>query len=373
VRPIKEIKAYIERCPADEIPQIIGEFLFDERKGVKNLVASAMKRHQAYLAELERLDRLMTYERAGYEKGYELIAGIDEVGRGPLAGPVVAAAVILPKGCVIAGIDDSKKLSAKKREALNDIILEKAVSFGIGVVSPERIDEINILQATYEAMRQALSALSPMPQFILADAVTIPEVPIPQEGIIKGDSKSLSIGAASIVAKVYRDKLMEQYDELYPAYGFAANKGYGSAEHIAAIRVHGICSIHRKSFVKNFVSSKSAHEKGVFGEELAAKQMGKMGYEILERNYERGGKEIDIIAKKDTYIVFAEVKYRKSRAYGLPSEAVDWKKQNRIIEAAQAYIQENELEGDFRFDVAEVLEEDGRRYFRYIENAFVME
>lgn len=149
--------------------------------------------------------------------GYALVAGIDEVGRGPLAGPVVAAAVILPQECKIEGVNDSKKLSAKKREELYDVILEKAVSYGIGIVSNERIDEINILQATYEAMREALSQLSPHAEYILADAVTIPRISTPQRGIVKGDAKSMSIGAASIVAKVYRDRLMETYDAAYPA------------------------------------------------------------------------------------------------------------------------------------------------------------
>lgn len=169
-----------------------------------------------------------------------LLQGLTRLAEGPLAGPVVAAAVILPQECKIEGVNDSKKLSAKKREELYDVILEKAVSYGIGIVSNERIDEINILQATYEAMREALSQLSPHAEYILADAVTIPRISTPQRGIVKGDAKSMSIGAASIVAKVYRDRLMESYDTAYPGYGFAANKGYGSAEHIAAIQRLGL-------------------------------------------------------------------------------------------------------------------------------------
>lgn len=370
MQSIKEIKEYLQQCALVELNQAIGAFALDERKGVQSAVASALKRKSAYEKEQMRLEKLLEYERACYEQGYDLIAGVDEVGRGPLAGPVVAAAVILPKNCKIEGVDDSKKLSAKKREILYDEILEKAVSYGIGVVSWDRIDEINILQANYEAMRQAIAQLNPVPRFILADAVTIPEIFIPQKGIIKGDAKSLSIGAASIVAKVYRDRLMETYAELYPAYGFASNKGYGSAEHIATIRVHGICPIHRRSFVKNFVTPEDNQSKGAFGEELAAKQMRRMGYEILDRNYRSQGGEIDIIAKKDTYIIFTEVKYRAGRNKGEPCEAVDKRKQEHIIRTAKAYIVENGLEGDFRFDVAEVLEEDGKTYFRYTENAF---
>ena len=370
MQSIKEIKEYFQQCSIQELNQAIEDFALDERKGVQGVVASALKRKAAYEKEQARLEMMLQYEEACYEQGYDFIAGVDEVGRGPLAGPVVAAAVILPKDCRIEGVDDSKKLSTKKRESLYEEILEKAVSYGIGVVSWERIDEINILQANYEAMREAIAQLNPAPRFILADAVTIPEISIPQQGIIKGDAKSLSIGAASIVAKVYRDRLMETYGELYPEYGFASNKGYGSAEHIAGIKVHGICPIHRRSFVKNFLTPKDNQTKGAFGEELAVKQMLRMGYEILDRNYRIQGGEIDIIAKKDTYIVFTEVKYRAGRKKGQPCEAVDKRKQEHIIRTAQAYIAERGLEGDFRFDVAEVLEEDGKTYFRYTENAF---
>ena len=191
-----------------------------------------------------------------YEKKYgeySYICGIDEVGRGPLAGPVVAGAVILPRDCDILYLNDSKQLSEKKREELNDIILEKAVATGIGVISPERIDEINILQATYEAMRQAIGNLSVKPDLLLNDAVTIPKVEIPQVPIIKGDAKSISIAAASIIAKVYRDRLMVQYDEIFPGYGFAGNKGYGSQTHMDAIRTLGPTPIHRRSFIKNII------------------------------------------------------------------------------------------------------------------------
>ena len=170
-----------------------------------------------------------------------------------MAGPVVAGAVILPKGCEILYINDSKQLSAKKREALYEEIKSKAIAIGIGIVSPAKIDEINILQATYMAMREAISKLSVVPQLLLNDAVTIPEVIIPQVPIIKGDAKSVSIAAASIVAKVTRDRLMEEYDRVLPGYGFASNKGYGSAEHIAALKELGPTPIHRNTFIKNFV------------------------------------------------------------------------------------------------------------------------
>ncbi|WP_458398138.1 ribonuclease HII [Anaerotignum sp.] len=375
MQSISEIKEILGNCSMEELPEQIKQFEEDSRKGVQTALASFRKKYEKHQQELARLEEILTYERGLWEAGYDLIAGIDEVGRGPLAGPVVAAAVILPKECKIEGVNDSKKLSAKKREELYDIILEKAVSYGIGVVSNERIDEINILQATYEAMREALSQLKPKAEYILADAVTIPMVSTPQRGIVKGDAKSMSIGAASIVAKVYRDRMMEAYEEVYPGYGFASNKGYGAAEHIEGIRKQGITPIHRKTFVKNFLpqDGDTAADKGHRGEVLAAKQMEKMGYEILERNFHALKGEIDIIAKKENVIVFTEVKYRKNEEMGTPAEAVNHWKQQHIIRAAKAYIAQKclmEMGYDFRFDVAEVLTSEGKTYFRYTEDAF---
>lgn len=208
------------------------------------------RRQEKLKAERERLEGMRVYERRYRERG--TLCGIDEVGRGPLAGPVVAGAVILQEDCEILYLNDSKKLSEKKRELLYDEIMEKAIAVGIGAVSPERIDEINILQATYEAMRIAISRLSVRPDLLLNDAVTIPQVDIPQVPIIKGDAKSVSIAAASIIAKVTRDRMMVQYEDLYPGYEFASNKGYGSARHIAALKEIGPCPIHRRSFIKNF-------------------------------------------------------------------------------------------------------------------------
>ena len=206
----------------------------------------------------ERLEaeKKRTYEISAYERQYaqyEAICGIDEVGRGPFAGPVVAGAVILPKDCDILYIKDSKKLSAKKREELSEVIKEKAVAWAVGRVENTRIDEINILQATYEAMRVAIKNLAVRPDILLNDAVTIPEVDIKQVPIIKGDAKSISIGAASIIAKVYRDGLMKEYDEVYPGYGFATNMGYGTAEHIKALQKLGPTPIHRKTFIHKYV------------------------------------------------------------------------------------------------------------------------
>ena len=193
----------------------------DTRSGVQALIRRSEKQREALEKETARIYQLQQYERDYENEG--LICGIDEVGRGPLAGPVVAGAVILPKNCEILYLNDSKQLSAEKREQLYDVILEHAVAVGIGIVSPQRIDEINILQATYEAMRQAIEKLNPQPAVLLNDAVRIPQVAIQQVPIFKGDAKSVSIAAASIVAKVTRDRMMEQYEEVFPGYGFARN------------------------------------------------------------------------------------------------------------------------------------------------------
>lgn len=215
------------------------------------LIRRSEKQREALEKETARIYQLQQYERDYEKEG--LICGIDEVGRGPLAGPVVAGAVILSKNCEILYLNDSKQLSAEKREQLYDVILEHAVAVGIGIVSPQRIDEINILQATYEAMRQAIEKLNPQPAVLLNDAVRIPQVAIQQVPIIKGDAKSVSIAAASIVAKVTRDRMMEQYEEVFPGYGFARNKGYGSKEHIEALQTMGPTAIHRRSFIGHFV------------------------------------------------------------------------------------------------------------------------
>ncbi len=202
--------------------------------------------------ELARLDAMREFERKYPD--CDFICGIDEVGRGPLAGPVVAGAVILPKDCDILYLNDSKKLSEKRREALYKEIDEKAVSWSIGVTGPERIDKINILNATYEAMSEAVTRLAVVPDILLIDAVHIPDMDIPEVSIIKGDAKSVSISAASIMAKVTRDHMMQEYDSLYPEYKFAKNKGYGTAEHTAALREYGPCPIHRTTFIKKFIN-----------------------------------------------------------------------------------------------------------------------
>ena len=211
-----------------------------------------LKKQQERLEkEIARTKAMSIFEEE--YKDYPYICGIDEVGRGPLAGPVVAGAVILPKDDMILYLNDSKKLSEKKREMLYDEIMNRAVATGIGMASPARIDEINILQATYEAMRMAIDNLKVRPDILLNDAVTIPQVDILQVPIIKGDAKSISIAAASIIAKVTRDRLMVEYDKVLPGYGFASNKGYGTKAHIAGLKELGPTPIHRRSFIHNYV------------------------------------------------------------------------------------------------------------------------
>ena len=246
-----EIKKILQAASIEELPELVKEYSADERAGVRKLAEAAAKRLAALEQEKKRIETLRVYEEQ--YRDYDYICGIDEVGRGPLAGPVVAGAVILPKGCRILYINDSKQLSEKKREELYEIIMEQAVSCGVGYAAPERNDEINILQATYEAMREAIGKLTCRPDILLNDAVTIPRVSIPQVPIVKGDAKSISIGAASIIAKVTRDRLMQDYDKIFPGYDFAQNKGYGSTGHIEALRKYGPTPIHRRSFIKNFV------------------------------------------------------------------------------------------------------------------------
>ena len=249
-KSISEIKREFEQADRLTLLSLYEMYADDNRAGVVSLISKYKKQEEKIEEEKKRIENMRIYERK-YED-FQFICGIDEVGRGPLAGPVVAGAVILPKNCDILYLNDSKKLSEKMRETLYDEIMEKAVATGIGIVGPGRIDEINILQATYEAMRIAIDNLKVRPDLLLNDAVTIPEVNIRQVPIIKGDAKSISIAAASIIAKVTRDRLMVQYEEVLPGYGFASNKGYGSATHIQAIKELGATPIHRQSFIKNF-------------------------------------------------------------------------------------------------------------------------
>ncbi len=246
-----DIKKMFQETSIDNLDFLFDKFEEDERASVKKIVEQYKNKKQKYLDELNRLDEITKYEKELYDLGYENICGIDEVGRGPLAGPVVSACVIMPKGIKIPYVNDSKKLSAKKREELFEEISKKATAISIGIVTAEEIDEINILNATKKSMVDAIDKLEVRPDYLLIDAVRLNGVNINQTNIIKGDEKSHSIACASIIAKVTRDNMMKQYGELYPYYDFASNKGYGSKNHMEAIKHFGICPIHRKTFVKD--------------------------------------------------------------------------------------------------------------------------
>ena len=388
---IQKISAEMKAASVDELPSFIEKYRSDPRDGVQKLVTQAANRLKKYQQELMRLEKMRLYERR-YDD-FEYICGIDEAGRGPLAGPVCAAAVILPKDARILYLNDSKKLSEKRREALYDEIMEKAIGVGVGLVSPARIDEINILQADYEAMRQAIDALPVRPQILLNDAVTIPEVEIPQEPIVKGDAKSVSIAAASVIAKVTRDRIMVDLDRQYPQYGFASHKGYGTAAHIEALQKYGPCPEHRRSFIGHFVDmsgetaaadstpvqapeqpdSESADVQsnvsvGRQQEARAASYLEAHGHRILEHNFRCRAGEIDLISREGNVLVFTEVKYRADGRMGDPAEAVNREKKYRISRAADFYRKIHKIPGNApcRFDVIALMPGE----VRYIRNAF---
>ena len=243
---IKEIKEQLANIQRLDDP-LLTELEQDSRSGVIQAIAKRKKEIQKRLDEDERLEGMLAYEKELYTQGIQLIAGVDEVGRGPLAGPVVAAAVILPKACKIPGLNDSKKIPKSKHKEIYEAVLQNAIAIGIGVKDNHVIDQVNIYEATKLAMMEAIGQLGPQPQHLLIDAMKL-DLPIPQTSIIKGDANSLSIAAASIVAKVTRDQMMEEFDREYPGYDFAQNAGYGTAKHLAGLDKLGVTPIHRRSF-----------------------------------------------------------------------------------------------------------------------------
>ena len=251
---IKEIKEELARITDLESP-VFKEFEKDSRSGVQKEIEKRKKAIQAEMDENLRLEAMLRYEKDLYSKGLSLIAGVDEVGRGPLAGPVVAAAVILPQNCKIKGLNDSKKIPKKKHQKIFQAVKENALAIGIGIMDNHVIDQVNIYEATKLAMQEAISKLTPQPEHLLIDAMKL-ELPISQTSIIKGDANSLSIAAASIVAKVTRDELMKEYDQQFHGYDFTANAGYGTAKHLVGLEKLGVTPIHRTSFepVKSLVS-----------------------------------------------------------------------------------------------------------------------
>ncbi len=319
----------------------------------------------------------MTLQEYDVSLGIANFCGVDEAGRGPLAGDVYAAAVILDPENPIEGLNDSKKLSAKKREALYDEIREKAVSCCVATASVEEIDSLNILQATFLAMRRAVEGLSTLPSFALIDGDKNPNVSVPSRCLVKGDATSASIAAASILAKVERDRYMEELDRRYPQYQFAKHKGYGTKLHYEMLDAYGASPVHRMTFLRKYFEKKGripSIPSGVKGEGIASQYLSEQGYRILEVNYRSPYGEIDIIATRDDILAFVEVKTRGGRMIAEPREAVTASKQEKIRRTALLYLSEQEgVSLQPRFDVVEVLL-DGKtgRTLRveHIENAF---
>ena len=243
---IKEIKERLATIDDLDHP-LFEELILDGRAGVQAAISKRKRELQKQVDEDLRLEKMLAYEKELYAQGIDLIAGVDEVGRGPLAGPVVAAAVILPKACKILGLNDSKKIPKSKHKEIYEAVLQNAIAIGIGIKDNQVIDQVNIYEATKLAMMEAIGQLEPQPQHLLIDAMKL-DLPIPQTSIIKGDANSLSIAAASIVAKVTRDQMMEKFDREYPGYDFAQNAGYGTAKHLAGLDQLGVTPIHRRSF-----------------------------------------------------------------------------------------------------------------------------
>jgi ribonuclease HII len=250
---VKELIATLKVSTYDEYLKIKEDLKDDTRKNIQNALNSRQKKHEKELKLIEEYIKRKKYETALYKSDFKLVAGIDEVGRGPLAGPVYTAAVILDPAKDILGIKDSKKLEEAQRDQLSAEIIDKCIAYSIGIATEEEIDSMNILNATKLAMQRAVEGLSIKPDYLLIDALNLESVSIPQLAIIKGDDLSVSIGAASIVAKVARDSYMKELATVYPEYSFEKNKGYGTKDHIDAIKKYGITKIHRKSFVKNFI------------------------------------------------------------------------------------------------------------------------
>jgi uncharacterized protein (TIGR00252 family) len=397
----------------------------DSRAGVRQLAARQRRAMARAAAEEARQESLLRFERRYWGRGLTGVAGVDEVGRGCLAGPVVAAAVVLPPEARLPGLDDSKKLSPQRRELLNQQIRAMALGVGIGQVESGRIDQINILQASLEAMRAAVACLPEPPEQVLVDGRVSPGTGLPEVAIIGGDSRSLTVAAASVVAKVHRDLLMVAEDRAYPEYGFAANKGYGSAQHLEALRLSGPCVLHRRSFAPvaqvlagppepeagefrdQLRQCRTAHElaqlgemiglraasmgdasvqllRGEYrqararlervgnrGEELAARYLESHGYTVEDRRYRAVGGEIDLIVSRDGGLVFVEVKTSAGRQLGRPEERVDSDKRARLRRTAQHYLERHSVcDAACRFDVIAIELEGGEPRVEHLEDAF---
>lgn len=420
---IAEIRRHLESLDAmDE--GLLKALETDPRSGAQSLAVRERRKRKATAAERARLEKMLLLENRLRSRGARHIAGVDEAGRGPLAGPVVAAAVVLPEDVHMPGLNDSKVLSPERREALFATIQETALASAVGEATVEEIDELNILQATLLAMRRALQGLGLRPDRVLIDGTHLPQGPYPELAVVDGDATSLSIAAASILAKVTRDRQMVEHDRDYPEYGFARHKGYGSADHISALREHGPCPIHRRSFgtvadlVTGFSEDYAMFAEGIDqagglgelraigesiakaraalkpeeveglrerywarqaalgkpgrrGEGIAVTHLQNAGYKILAKNFRAVGGEIDIIAQRRDVLAFVEVKTATSGRFAPPEDWVTDEKQRQIARVAEAYLLRGPVQDATpRFDVVVVrLSEEGRS-IRHIEGAF---
>lgn len=413
--------AYVGRRPP-RIDAFLDLLEADPRRGMRELARKTRSRRRAERTERTRLQRMLKHERTLWKKGFTHVAGVDEAGRGPLAGPVVAAAVILPQGLKIEGLDDSKVLKPEEREALFDRITSEAVAVGVGAVPADEIDRINIYHATLSAMREAIHGLDPRPDRVLVDGNRPPESGFSELAIVGGDAASQSIAAASVVAKVTRDREMTAWDRTYPGYGFASHKGYASEVHLGALQDLGPCPIHRRSFctveealanwsdafkeVRSAVDAftrlaeldawerqlarrhagltleekdeiakriqrrrRQLQSPGIAGEEAAETWLAQSGYLILERNLRLARGEIDLVAQRGDTLAFIEVK-TSSGSRGAPEDRVTPQKQSRITSAATAYLSRHPSSLAPRFDVVTVQLGDEKPEVRHFPHAF---
>ena len=418
---ISAAASYLAGIPP-ELEQFLQAMEADDRKGMRELARKMRNRQKAERAERSRLQRMLKHERRLWQKGVVHVAGVDEVGRGPLAGPVVAAAVILPPGAIIDRLNDSKKLKSQDREELYDRIQDVALAVALGSVSAAEIDRINILQASLKAMRIAIRGLAVTPERILIDGNRVPESGFNELAIIGGDAASLSIAAASVIAKVTRDREMKNWEHTYPGYGFASHKGYASDAHTRALKAKGPCPIHRRSFspvkeaqaawsdcfqevrstidrlsrlgelelYRKQMRSRSTkfsereeeeierrferranqlRKPGIVGEEAAENWLAQSGYLILKRNFKAGQGEIDLIAQKDDTLAFIEVKTTSGSDTAV-EERVTRKKQSRISRAAAVYLYRSSSSLTPRFDVITVHLKDDAPVIRHFPFAF---
>ena len=351
----------------------------DHRSGVRRLALRERRRYRARMAEGRRRRRLRDLEERFWQEGRLRVAGVDEVGRGCLAGPVVAAAVVLPPDAARAGelfdLDDSKVLDPETRARLRDEILGMALAWAVAQVAAEEIDRINILEASMKAMRAALSRLDPAPDQVLVDGARTPGSGLPETAVVDGDARSLSIAAASVVAKEHRDRLMRDFHRQFPRYGFDSNKGYASPAHREALSRHGPCRLHRRTFSplarREQLLLDLGPDTGRDGETVAADHLRRKGYRILHRRYRAAGGEIDLIAADDGCCVFVEVKSTDRRA-DRPEDRVRRGKRRRLIRCARRFVESSPPAGvtEYRFDVVAVDLSARRPRVEHIEDAF---